>query len=442
MKRSQLNMTGKEGPYFVNQSNKPKFLAYAMQRKKDDSLAQIYSYGGFDLQDEPLRSSVSFLDFDGVVVTAGVYETVDKRDWKPSITCLALADLDRREREFFTATQQDKPFIFLLPYLPKEIGCRKVDARYDLFRRVAENLGVEWGNMDRPFAAAESCIPEFKNYVSKHGTCYLYLRPESDSKDRFAAICASSRNCYGCVVSGRVFFLPCPIPQDHQQSLQIATTAIEAVVSYRRRVSREMPEWTAEFVFGKEAVLRMQTADLHKQVAKTEGQIDDYVSFKGTLCYQSDPLVEIVRKMLDHFYGVALTIDDKCIEDASLQDNQGATQAVVEIKGVKGNFTRANVNQVDSHRERLNLPSTIPGILIMNTLMGVDSLQEKDQAPHPDIIQKAAADHVLLIRTLDLLRYADGIEQGKLTKEAFRNTILTESGWLKVEGESATVEKG
>ena len=57
-------------------------------------------------------------------------------------------------------------------------------------------------------------------------------------------------------------------------------------------------------------------------------------------------------------------------------------QAVIEIKGVKGNFTRANVNQVDSHRERLKLPPTTPGILVMNTLMGVGSLQEKDQPPH------------------------------------------------------------
>ena len=159
------------------------------------------------------------------------------------------------------------------------------------------------------------------------------------------------------------------------------------------------------------------------------------------MCYQSDPLVEVVRKMLDHFFGIALTIDDKCIEDATLLDGEGTTQAVVEIKGVKGNFTRANVNQVDSHRERLKLPPTTPGILIMNTLMGVGSLQEKNQAPHPDIIQKAAADHVLLIRTLDLLRYADGIEQGNLTKEAFRNTILTESGWLKVENNIAEVVK-
>ena len=46
------------------------------------------------------------------------------------------------------------------------------------------------------------------------------------------------------------------------------------------------------------------------------GPDHSYISFKGALCYQSDPLVEVIRKMLDHFFGISLMIDDKCIEDA------------------------------------------------------------------------------------------------------------------------------
>ena len=69
------------------------------------------------------------------------------------------------------------------------------------------------------------------------------------------------------------------------------------------------------------------------------------------------------------FLGVSLTIDDKCIEDATLRDDQGSILAVFEIKGVKGNFKRDNVNQVDSHREGLGGAPNTPGILIMNTFM-------------------------------------------------------------------------
>jgi hypothetical protein len=403
---------------------------------------QVLEYDGFTLHKEPLRSPVSFLDFDGVVLFAGAYETVNNSGWEPSVACVALADLDRREREFFTALEQGKVIVFLIPYLSKCIGPHRVDSRLDLFRRVAESVGLIWDSMEKPFAAVESHIPEFKGYVSKFGTSYVTLLIESTRKEMFATICAGPRNCYGRVLLGKVFFLPCTQPQNHQQALQSAAAAVESVIAYRKRISKEMPEWTAEFVFSNESSLRTQAADFHKQIVQIEDQIDRYTSFKGVLCYQSDPLVEVVRNLLDHFFGISLTIDDKCIEDATIRDAQGAILAVVEVKGVKSNFVRNNVNQVDSHRERLGLESAVAGILIMNTLMGVKSLPEKDQPPHPDIIKKAVADHVLLVRTLDLLRYADAIERGHLTKEVFHKTILTESGWLKVEGETATVERG
>ncbi len=85
------------------------------------------------------------------------------------------------------------------------------------------------------------------------------------------------------------------------------------------------------------------------------------------------------------------------------------------------------------------MPANTPGILIMNTLMDAASIKDKDKGPHPDIIEKAAADGVLLVRTLDLLRYANAVEKGILTKQMFRNTILREAGWLKVEGDTAKI---
>ena len=115
---------------------------------------------------------------------------------------------------------------------------------------------------------------------------------------------------------------------------------------------------------------------------------------------------------------------------------------MTEIKGGNRNFGREDINQVDSHRERLGLPAQTPGILIMNTLMTATSLAEKDLPPHPDIIKKAVADNVLMVRTLDLLRYADGVESGTLKKKDLLNTLLHESGWMRVaEGQVETVKE-
>jgi hypothetical protein len=48
---------------------------------------------------------------------------------------------------------------------------------------------------------------------------------------------------------------------------------------------------------------------------------------------------------------------------------------------------------------------------------------------------------VLLIRTLDLLRFANLVEQGIKTKAEFQNILLKESGWLKVDDTRVTVVK-
>jgi len=74
--------------------------------------------------------------------------------------------------------------------------------------------------------------------------------------------------------------------------------------------------------------------------------------------------------------------------------------------------------------------------------MEVNSFAEKDQPPHPDIIKKAVSDSVLLIRTIDLLRYADGIEAGVFNKEDFIDILTSQSGWLKIADNECEVIKG
>jgi hypothetical protein len=143
-------------------------------------------------------------------------------------------------------------------------------------------------------------------------------------------------------------------------------------------------------------------------------------------------LVDVVINIFEKFFGISLEKEEKFIEDAILKDDDGNIKGVFEIKGVNRNFARKDINQVDSHRERLDLNPDTTGILVMNTLVNAKSLTEKDQPPHPDIIKKAIADNVLLVRTIDLLRFADGVEAGILKKEDFLAMLISRSGWLKV----------
>ncbi len=421
----------------------PRLLAYALPRARNDNESKVKTFDEFVLHDEPLGSSASFLDYDGVALLAGGFETVHSSMMEPPrMVCVSRSDLDLREREFFSVVQHGKPVIFLVPHLAQTVGFGGVNPQSDLFRRFAQALNLGWHCREQPSPVVESHVPEFRDYINRFGTGYVEFHFNKEQEDLFKPLCGSSDGTFGLVVAGKIFLLPSAVPKTEGQLDQMLVAAIRATLAYRKRMSSQMPAWVSEFVFTHEADLRSQLEDIQKKALELEGEIDRYTDFKGALCYQSEPLVGVVSKILRDFLGITLTVDDKCIEDATLRDGQDNVLAVFEIKGVKGNFTRNNVNQVDSHRERLGVLTNTPGILIMNTLMDADSIKEKDQGPHPDIIKKAAADGVLLVRTLDLLRYANAVEEGILKQEEFRKTILAESGWLKVEKGVAKVVRG
>jgi len=418
----------------------PRFLAYARPRPRNDDTLKTKTCNEFVLDDVPLGSSVSFLDYDGVALFAGAFERIrNDRMEGPSVVCSSRADLDLREREFHSLVSHDKTVIFLVPHLAQRVGFSDVDPAWDLFRRIARSLNLRWRCRDEPSPLVESYAPEFKEYINRFGTGYVEFFFDKAQEDIWKPLCGAPNTTLGLAVIGKIFMLPSPLVQTQDQAQQVIEASIEATLAYRKRVSSHMPTWAGEFVFAREKTLQGELEEIQKKALAIEGQIERYAKFKGALCYQSEPLVKVVSDIMRELLGIMLTLDDKCIEDATLRDDRDNILGVFEIKGVKGNFTRANVNQVDSHRERLEVPPNTPGILIMNTLMNSDSLEDKDQRPHPDIIRKAAADGVLLIRTLDLLRYASAVEDGSLTKEEFKRITLSESGWLNVENGTAKI---
>ena len=395
-----------------------------------------------ELHEIPLGSSRSFLDFDGVVLFAGVFErVVSDNPWRddPRMILRAPSELDLRERQFLTAIQENRMVVFLVPSVPRMVGYSEVPDDVDLFRRVLAKFGIRWQPLSSPMAYTEARVSEFKDFVQKYGTAYVQYFWEDQDPPVLHALCGRHDAVYGLSVVDKVFLLPCPYPQTHDQALAMAVDAVRGAREYRERRKKELPEWIAEYKFTKEAELAAKASALRGQLLEIDTQMDSYRHHKGVLCLRSDPLVETVAGILRHFLGIDLVTDDKCIEDAVLRDPDGNTLAVFEVKGVNASFSRDNVNQVDSHRERLGLPSTTPGILIMNTMMAATSLAGKEQAPHADIIKKAVDDNVLLFRTLDLLRCADAVERGVLGADKFRQILLTSAGWLTFRNEKIEI---
>jgi len=302
-----------------------------------------------------------------------------------------------------------------------------------------DNLGIRWDTREAPISIVSSTVPEFSPYIERYGTGYLSYDFSKQDRDIFKTMAVARETAFGLALWDKVFLLPAVFPQTHDKAIEMSVAALQGAIAYRARMMTQLPEWTGDFQFSCELQTKQRADELRNELAEIDSSLYQYANLKGALCYQSNPLVEVISSILNRFFDIVIECDDKCIEDATLKDDEGEILAVFEIKGKTKNFARENVNQVDSHRERLNLPTDTPGLLIMNTIMSAKSLADKDRPPHPDIIAKAVTDNVLLIRTLDLLRYADCVERAIFSKGEFRETILSKAGWLKVENDTLEV---
>lgn len=416
--------------------NKRKFVAYGLPRVEQDDSVYTHVTDDYVIEDYPIPSSVSFRDYDGAITFAGCFEIIRNLGSfsGPELRCRSPSDLDERAREFFTLSRENKTFIFLVANIPAQAGYRRVMNELDLFRRIMHGLSIEWQSLGTPVPLNETSAPEFAEYLAQYGSGYSLFAIPAAIRDKIDInpIITHSQGVFGFVLNDRTFVLPCTAPKTHEIAAEAATAAIQAAEKYRNRVSKAHPEWVSEFIFAEETKLNDELTALNQRAATIESHLADYRDLKGALCYQSNPLVTVVSNILTRFFGITLTIDDKCIEDATLCNDKKDILAVFEIKGITRSFVRNHVNQIDSHRERLGLTASIPGIVIINTMMSAGKLRDKDEALHPDIIAKAVADNVLLIRTLDLLRYAVEVERGTLTKDSLRELLLSQSGWLKV----------
>jgi hypothetical protein len=145
-----------------------------------------------------------------------------------------------------------------------------------------------------------------------------------------------------------------------------------------------------------------------------------------------DQLVESTAAVLRHGFDFQVDDTDEFKEDLKILDEAKEPVLFVEVKGTNAGIKREYVNQADNHRERAGLSREFPSALIMNThIKNSRDLKEKDQAVPSDQVKHAAANNILILRTLDLLRLLRLKLDEKVSPDQVLQIMEKESGWLR-----------
>ena len=108
------------------------------------------------------------------------------------------------------------------------------------------------------------------------------------------------------------------------------------------------------------------------------------------------------------------------------------------MKGVNGNVTPSDLAHVVSHRKQAGKDDDFPALFIANTFANTEKVEKRQI--EPNVRQRAKADNVLVMRTLDLARFYDGMVKGLagFTLDDFWALLRSGGGWLQVDDEDAT----
>jgi hypothetical protein len=253
---------------------------------------------------------------------------------------------------------------------------------------------------------------EFKSYLSDYGVAKAYFTLPLGIERFVKPICNSKSGNVGFVIYNSIFILPClAVDKDEKNTIKLFTTVAKTLANTLPKLVQEIPSWIDNnFIFPNEKKLLAELKKQEEILSGIKSEISIYKRYKGCLAFGHDSLVDSVACVLERFLGLKVTKIEEFKEDLKLfvLPNEELI-AIAEVKGVNSGIKRDHINQVDSHRERLELSPSFPAILIVNAKMNIASLEGKN-------IEKITKDEIL---------------------EIFKN----KKGWLKVAEESYEIKK-
>ncbi len=426
--------------------------------EKSNSELKIYAYGfleaGFKIpRDEFIDvdglGTIEFVGFDdkrnldevdGLIIPQGVFEKIERapNEWGEIYTDISSQGdlLLEKERQVLNLINEGKWICFLVGEIIDQVpqGLSSQDIRdTDLCKRILNRYRIQRSSMT-PNSDTKAKYNEFFSYIKQYGVAKTLFRSYSFNDKEINILAEANGNPVGIEIDNQVFFVPFHSPRnDYETTENIVSLLGRALYDYIQKNTIYIPKWLEEFQFKVEKSIRKEIIEITERQNTLENDLIRWINYKAILTTSGNVLKKIVIEIMQDFFEFHIDPIDEGREDFKIVNEEGEVLAVVEVKGTKKGIKREHINQADSHRERNDLPSSIPSILIINNEMGISGLKGKIESDVPDEQIKHARNlNVLIVRTIDLLLFMSRMENVNDRKEVFLDKIRSESGWINI----------
>jgi hypothetical protein len=185
-----------------------------------------------------------------------------------------------------------------------------------------------------------------------------------------------------------------------------------------------------------EAALRAELGEIERRREAIAEELAEDRRTKQILFFAELDLEHEVVRFLDEELDIAARHVPGTDEDFRLLDESGEECGIGEVKGYeRKSVPRTDLARVAIHRAEAGLDEDAPALLVANTFHAATSVSERDQPIAPNVFERASDDHILIVRTLDLIRLKQLALAGKPQTDKLVEALRQRGGWFEVDAD-------
>lgn len=189
-----------------------------------------------------------------------------------------------------------------------------------------------------------------------------------------------------------------------------------------------------------EAEIEARIAELEAEATRLRASLEDLRKSKLILFLSEAAL----RDELTRFFTLSLGMPTGASELSKegfwmISEALGEEWCFGEVRDSPGgNVTREMVSRAMINRHDAGKPDDFPAVLVVNAFHGRDDISARDEAVPEDVVRRAGEDHIVVVRTLDLVRLRQKEASGFPGLKDFEDAIRTGGGWFEVNASLAS----
>jgi hypothetical protein len=189
-----------------------------------------------------------------------------------------------------------------------------------------------------------------------------------------------------------------------------------------------------------EAEIEARIAELEAEATNLRASLEDLRKSKLILFLSGAAL----RDELTRFFTLSLGMPTGASELSKeglwmISEALGEEWCFGEVRDSPGgNVSREMVSRVMINRHDAGKPDDFPAVLVVNTFHGRDEITDRDEAIPEDVVRRAGEDHIVIVRTLDLVRLRQKEASGFPGLKDFEDAIRGGGGWFEVNSSLAS----